>query len=349
MKKLHLILLISFLSTPLLEAQTNVVHVVDGAMLPANHIMYFLPKTEIVIQVSSKKHIQRAGRFANYAKRLLELNDVVAVDQSFYTLEDIKVYERQIPDSLKQYAVEINSKTIAYKIKTNSLGIIQSINIDNDRLQQSINTPLSESIDTAIYFDYSALSDEVLGATTEEKMAELAAKQILSLRESRMELLSGDTERNYDGASLQQLLSRLEATERTLTELFTGKTIHIIESKTIKLSPSEAIDNEVFARFSQTFGIVDADNYAGQPLYITVKPIETPKNNVSTEKTKRFGIYYNVAGRAEIEISTIDKVLINSEMTMPQFGYTAFLPAKIFNNPTTAVEFTDYGTIKAIK
>ncbi len=334
---------------PLLQAQTNVVHIVDGAVLPANHIMYFLPKTEIVIQISSKKHIQRAGRFANYAKRLLELNDVVATDQSFHTLEDIKVYERQIPDSLKQYAVEINSKTIAYKIKTNSLGIIQSVNIDNDRLQQNINTPLLESIDTAIYFDYSVLSDEVLGATTEEKMAELAAKQILSLRESRMDLLSGDNEKNYDGTSLQQLLDRLESAERTITELFTGKTIHIIHNKTIRLSPSKAIDNEVFARFSQTSGIVDADDYSGQPLFITIKPIEIQKNNVSTGKNKRLGLYYNIAGRSKVEISTTDKTLINTEMIMPQFGHTAFLPAKIFDNPTTAVEFTDYGTIRAIK
>ena len=78
-------------------------------------------------------------------------------------------------------------------------------------------------MDTAIIFDYSVLSEDALGATTEEKMAEMAAKQLLDIRESRMELLTGDTERGYDGASLQKVLDQLETTERKLTELFVSK------------------------------------------------------------------------------------------------------------------------------
>lgn len=347
MKKIFLFILL--IATALSNAQTNVVQVREGVTLPANHIKYFLPKTEIVLEVSVKKHIQRAGRFANYAKRLLELNEVVASDRSFYTLEGVKVYERQIPDSLKQYAVEINLKSTAYRIKTNSLGIIQSVNFNDNKEDKPLNITSLEPIDTTIFFDYSLLGDDVLGATTEEKMAELVAKQILSLRESRMHMLSGDDERNYDGASLRQMLDRLEATERTLTELFTGKTTYLVQTKIIRISPQKAIENEVFARFSQVFGIVDEDDYSGQPLFITVQPTDTPQSNIATEKTKRFGIFYNIVSRANVEISTIDKILVKSEIVMPQFGHTAFLPAKIFNNPNTAVEFTEYGSIKAVK
>lgn len=348
MKK-FLILFVIILFVNTINAQTNVVHIRHGAKLPTNYIKYFLPKTEIVLEVKVKKHIQKAGRFANYSKRLLELNNIVATDKSFFTIESVGAYDRHIPDSAKQYAVEINLKSTAYKIKTDYQGIIQTININESREPSILNIPQVEPIDTAISFDYSLLGEEALAATTEEKMAEFAAKQILNIRDSRIYLLTGEDERNYDGESLKQILDKLDETERKLTELFTGKMVYYIETKIFRVSPSVAVDNEVFARFSQTLGIVDIDDYVGEPLYLSVKPTDIPQNDISKDKTKKFGIYYNVTAKANVEVLFADKILVDKTFTMPQFGHTAFLPAKMFNKPSTAVEFTEYGTIKAIK
>ena len=86
-------------------AQTNVVPLEKGSAVPQNHVVYFLPRTEIVVSVEQQKVIRRAGRFANYAKRFLSLNDVVIKDTSFYRIAKIDITDHQIPDSTKRYAV----------------------------------------------------------------------------------------------------------------------------------------------------------------------------------------------------------------------------------------------------
>ncbi len=349
MKRLLLLyVFVIWIST--IDAQTNVVHIAPGNILPQNHITYFLPKTEIVVAVEQRKYIRKAGRFANYAKRLLELDNIVSKDKSYFEINKITLYDRQIPDSAKQYAVEINQKSVAYKIRTDNYGIIHSINSDKSidtRVLPDTNTAVVT--DTIVSFDYSLLEEDALTATTEEKMAEFVAKQILSIRERRMELLTGEDERDYDGVSLKQMLDKLDETERKLTELFVGKTVYYTETKTFGIVPVQSLKNEVVFRFSSILGIVDKDDYIGEPVYISVLPIDTPQKNITSNKTKKTGIYYNVVANANIIVSNLEGILAERRFIMPQFGDTAFLPAKIFNNPHTSVEFTEYGSIKLIK
>ena len=349
MKRIFFLLIVSISISA--YSQTNVVHILPQTVLPQNRVTYFLPKTELVVTVRVRKSIQRAGRFANYAKRLLEFDNTITSDKISFVIDAIELIPNPVPDSTRQYAIEISPKSVAYKITTDIHGVILGVNMPS-ALQQAVRDTeylSAKSIDTAIIFDYSVLNEDALGATTEEKMAEMAAKQILDIRESRMELLTGDTERGYDGASLQKILDRLETTERKLTELFVGKTLIISEDRVFRVAPTTAVEDEVLFRFSSVVGVLDADDYAGSPVYISVTPIATKLVDTDTSKTKRFGIFYNNIAKADITISDIDKQWVDRVVVMPQFGQTAFLPAKIFDKPDTAVEFTEYGTIKSVR
>lgn len=349
MKRIFFLLIVSISIS--VYSQTNVVHISPQAVLPQNSVTYFLPKTELVVTVRVRKSIQRAGRFANYAKRLLEFDNTITSDKTSFVIDAIELTSNPVPDSTRQYAIEISPKSVAYKITTDIHGVILGVNMPS-ALQQAVRDTeylSAKSIDTAIIFDYSVLNEDALGATTEEKMAEMAAKQILDIRESRMELLTGDTERGYDGASLQKVLDRLETTERKLTELFVGKTLIISEDRVFRVAPTTAVEDEVLFRFSSVVGVLDADDYAGSPVYISVTPIATKLVDTDMSKTKRFGIFYNNIAKADVKISDIDKQWVDKVVVMPQFGQTAFLPAKIFDKPDTAVEFTEYGTIKSVR
>lgn len=349
MKRIFFLLIVSISIS--VYSQTNVVHISPQAVLPQNRVTYFLPKTELVVTVRVRKSIQRAGRFANYAKRLLELDNTITSDKTSFVIDAIELIPNPVPDSTRQYAIEISPKSVAYKITTDIQGVILGVNMPS-ALQQAVRDTeyiIAKSIDTAIIFDYSVLNEDVLGATTEEKMAEMAAKQLLDIRESRMELLTGDTERGYDGASLQKILDRLETTERKLTELFVGKTLNISEDCVLRVAPTTTVEDKVLFRFSSAVGVLDADDYAGSPIYISVIPVATKLLDTDTGKTKRFGIFYNNIAKADVKISDIDKQWIDRVVVMPQFGQTAFLPAKIFDKPDTAVEFTEYSTIKSVK
>ena len=331
-------------------AQTNVVPLEKGSAVPQNHVVYFLPRTEIVVSVEQQKVIRRAGRFANYAKRFLSLNDVVIKDTSFYRIAKVDITDRQIPDSTKRYAVSITPKSVAYKIKTDKQGIIRSVNTDIavETVSDSAIRGLSAA-DTTSTFDYSLLEQAALEATSEEKTAQLVARQILDIRESRADLLSGEDKGEFDVNSLNKMLEKLDAAERSLTELFAGKTQYYTERKIFRIVPQQSITDEVVCRFSPRLGVVDKDDYAGEPIYISVKSADMPAPSTAASKSKKNGIYYNIAPEATVVVSALSGKISEGKYLFPQFGYATAFPAKMFDKPTISVVLTKYGTIDYIK
>ena len=350
MRKILSILLI--LNTLQISAQTNVVQVGKGT-LPQNHISYFLPQTEIVVEVSIKRTIQKNGRFANYAQRLLALNNVITSNLNKYELENVNISYNIIPDTAKIFAAEINSKTTAYNLLLSPNRIIKGVNVSdastslNDR---EGSTPLSHFLDTTLIFDYSVLAEDALMATSEAKMAEFAAKQIFRIRESRMEILSGDSETEYSGDALLLVIRELDKIEKELVALFEGKSITFTETKIFRFIPQTAIENEIIFRFSPLLGIVEKDDLAGRPITMSILPqyILSETLNKSEKKVKKFGIYYNVSISAQIAIFDGNKQLAGNNFLFPQFGTLKFLPAELFNNKNTQIIFTEFGEIKLV-
>jgi len=349
MKKIFSILLI--FNIMLSKAQTNVVQI-SAETLPQNYISYFLPKTEILIEVSVKHTIQKPGRFANYAKRLLALNNVITSKSEKYELEKVNINYNIIPDTLKNFAVEINSKSTAYNLYLNENKIIKGVNFSNcnsngAQLQHKIKLP-TENIDTTLLFNYSVLSEDALMATSETKMAEMAAKQIFKIRESRIEILSGESETEYKGDALQLVISELDKIEKELVALFEGKSITFTETKTFRFTPKSAVEDEVIFRFSPLLGIVEKDDLAGRAISMSIFPEYINNQNSVEKKVKKFGIYYNVSQNAKTAIFDGNRQLAENNFLLPQLGTLKFLPAELFNNKTTQVIFTEFGEIELV-
>lgn len=68
------------------------------------------------------------------------------------------------------------------------------------------------------------LTEEILMSNSTAKMAELVAKEIYSIRESKNALLRGEADNMpKDGAQLKLMLDNLTLQERAMTEMFAGK------------------------------------------------------------------------------------------------------------------------------
>jgi len=359
MRKILFILLI--FNVLQINAQTNVLQVGKGT-LPQNYISYFLPQTEIVVEVNVKRTIQKSGRFANFAKRLLALNNVITSNSEKYELESVNISYNILPDTLKNFAVEINAKTTAYNLHLSPNRIIKGVNVASTSLNAQEGdrkgTPLQASPDTTLLFDYSLLSEDALMATSEARMAEFAARQIFKIRESRMEILSGEgiieilsgeSEKEINVSALQVVLNELDKMEKELVALFEGKSITFTETKTFRIIPKTAMENEVIFRFSQLLGIVEKDDLAGRPITMSVLPQNDNLNlNEQEKKVKKFGIFYNVSSSAQVAIFDGNKTLAENNLLFSQFGTLNFLPAELFNNKNTQVIFTESGDIEFI-
>lgn len=157
-------------------------------------------------------------------------------------------------------------------------------------------------LDTAIHFNLSCLGEEALAATSIPKMAERAAKQIYQLREARTALITGDMNVLPDGQALKTMLKHIEREERELVSLFIGKKATYTFYKDIIITPDKDLDNEVIARFSRLEGIVDADDYVGEPIYMTLKGKRVKAPELTPRQQKKVYAYEYVKGNAEIMV-----------------------------------------------
>ena len=123
--------------------------------------------------------------------------------------------------------------------------------------------------------DASVFSEELLMAGSTAKQAEVAAKQIYRIRESRLNILTGEADNlPPDGEAMKLVIQQLEEQEKALTNLFTGILTKETEHYEVSISPPRQLDKEVLFRFSKQLGIVDADDLGGTPVYMNLKATE---------------------------------------------------------------------------
>ncbi|MGN0186424.1 MAG: DUF4831 family protein [Paludibacteraceae bacterium] len=331
-------------------AQTAVVAAADNAFA-GNAVYYYLPQTELVIVADAVCTVQCNGPFYKYAERYLGITDVITAPTKEWRLQQVYVQAHAVRDEQKCYAVAVNKKTTACYLHTTDEGILAAVNVPITATSPSPQLPPPPSAlcaDTALTFDMTQLGEEVLVASSIPKMAELAAKQIYQIRESRTALLSGDNETLPDGVALEVMLKRLDAAEHELVALFVGKTITYSRTATYTVTPTAAMEREVLFRISSHEGLVAADNLIGEPIYLSVEIPKQTTHHAPVETVVPCGIVYNVPATAVVSVSDGVGVLTQNTIIMPQFGSVACLPAMFFDGKTTRVELTEYGALKSI-
>ena len=115
------------------------------------------------------------------------------------------------------------------------------------------------------------------------------------------------------------------------------------------------MDKEVLFRFSRRLGVVDTDDLAGYPVFISIKdqhtvPAPVEGLDVRKKAIRLDGIQYNVPSKAKVEIFSEQQPLVNAEVAFGQFGNVETLSSVLFNKRTdTKVVFYDQtGGVKSI-
>lgn len=303
-------------------------------------IMYSLPATELCIEIEIEKTTEIPGDFYRYSERYLATSDVVTTEKTTYSLKNLVVKTRSVPDKKRTYSVVPGNKSKLTNITVNSQGILCGMNVPatedgNDFVQHNLKNKSSEPKKTLL-----PLNEEYMMASSSAKMAEGAAKQIYFIRESRFNLITGDVDNlPSDGESFKIMLQEMDKTEKELTELFTGKRIVETETQTIYLLPSSA-SNEVLFRFSAISGLVAADDLSGSPYYINVtpQPVVLPAN---TKQTASESLLTVIPATTQISITDGKETLFSTQMQMPQLGSVVAIPDAAIKNSNTKVSVDD--------
>lgn len=340
------------LSVPLM-AQTKVVK--KNAVKANNFgITYSLPQTSLVVDAEVTKVTCKAGPYYQYAEKYLGVKDAIAEDKVYYELGKIALINKGIPDPDNTYIVEFKAGTVAPYAYLTEDGLLCSINAEYTPVESALDAVKRRRPAPEKVTDASVFSEELLRAGSTAKQAEVAAKQIYRIRESRLNILTGEADNlPPDGEAMKLVIQQLEEQEKALTNLFTGVLAKETEHYEVSVTPHDNLDKEVLFRFSKQLGVVDADDLGGVPVYMNLKateraPILDPKEAEKKEKSLK-GIVYNVPGKASIEILMNNKTLYKGEAQITQFGTREGLAPVMFEDKKAPVKVYFYPETGAIK
>jgi hypothetical protein len=317
-------------------------------------IVYTLPKTSLLINAEVTKNTCKAGPYYRYAEKYLGVKNPIEEDNVYYELKNVTLINKGIPDPEQTYMVEFKPGTVAPYAYLTEDGMLCAINaeyappaVDPDGAQKEKAGPVMAT-------DISIFSEELLMAGSTAKQAEVAAKQIYRIRESRMNILTGDADNlPPDGQAMQLVIQQLEEQEKALTNLFTGVCTTETDYFDVSITPYDNLDKEVLFRFSDKLGIIAADDLGGMPVYMNLKateraPAPDPKEAEKKEKAMK-GVIYNLPGKAVVDIIMNKKTLFKGEVQIIQFGSREGLASVMFEDKKAPVKVLFYPETGAIK
>ncbi len=318
---------------------------------------YTLPRTQLEVEVVAVKTTQKAGPYYKYANTYLAASMAIAQESETWELKEVNIRPIGVPNREEQYLVKFRSGSSPYMF-LNEQGLLLSINCEP--LASDVAAPTPAISAAASVLDGNAISatvtEEMMLSGSEARMAEMAAKQIYRIRESRLNLITGDVDKlPADGESFQIVMTQLEEQEQALTALFVGttQTEQVVTRFTFDIV--DELDNELFFRFSEHEGVVDKGNLSGQPVYLDLKVVERGKypTNAKGEELSMpvNGLAYCIPGRAKAAINFNGSLIRESEFAVAQFGVVYGLAPSMFDNkkkPAYVIFFPETGAIREL-
>lgn len=318
-------------------------------------VSYTLPKTSITTIVHYTKKTKKAGEFYQYAERYLSMSNPITTDEVIFNIDGIEVNTKGIVDRDKSYLVEFKSGSAASFLTLTEDGLICAINDDYTFPAKQVYEPEQPAASLPNPRKY--LSEEILRAGSSAKQAELIAKQIYRLRESRNEILTGEADNMPpDGDAYKLVMGQLEEQEKALTSMFIGTEVTETGMKEFTIIPDEKdIKDKVIFRFSSKLGVVDASDLAGAPVYLSLKNKEpkqeiflTPKEEKELEKKFSTGIIYNIPAKALLQVTFNQKDYVSKDIDVVQYGTQEVISPKKLEtkSPVKVVFYPETGAIK---
>ena len=357
MKRVNIIiLLILMVSFSSLYAQKTIR--VNAVKANDYGVVYSLPKSSFEITLLVKKSNFHRGEFYTYAQPYLGINNPITENKIVHTLEEITVDNKGIANKEESFMVEFKDKSFEPYLTLREDGVIVAVNSEGEvAVKDEKPLPAQETVmgNPRRYF-----SQETLMAGSTAKQAELVARQILDLRRSRTDILTGEADNMPpDGTAYKVVMDQIDLQEKVLTGLFSGtEEVEYLRISYVVIPNEGNINRRIVARFSELLGPVDADNLAGEPIYFSLTS-KTPKVEIelSERDLKRMedkltkGLVYNIPGKANLEVEFRNTPVIRREVDVVQYGTKEVLAKKMFGNmkqPIMVIFYPELGAIKQV-
>ena len=175
-------------------------------------VPYFLPKTGIRLAVLVEKTTYTPGELAMYGEKYMKLFNTPMQKSTEYRVVAINITDFGTPDSTKHYVAAMDKKHSITDVRLADNGVLLAINANPPKPTQPKNFVPAKAMKPLNPKDF--MNQEILSAGSSAKMAELIAKEIYDIRDSRNQLSRGQAAAMpKDGEQLRLMLNNLDKQE----------------------------------------------------------------------------------------------------------------------------------------
>ena len=305
-------------------------------------LVYYSPKTDVVLNFNYEVERQEAGIYAAYAQSMLGVEQFVKETKTIHRLKDVRIVTHTSTDYNRPHKVTAEAG-IPMLLNINEKNLLVGYNLSAQPKEERGKSNAHHSHEGAKPKKGANLAvpytESVLKAATPLAQAHAVAQQIMHIRETRMYLLGGEVEKEpADGQAMKLVLEELDAQEQALTELFVGKTIKYTETKRVVFDPQG--EEKPLWFFSEENGFTDADNIDADTIRVQLAlhpqryQTSTPDDNKKKKNAELSPIVYNLPGTADVKVTYKDATLGERTIAIAQLGIDVPLSKDLFKGTT---------------
>ncbi len=314
---------------------------------PVGTISYALPQTVISLEVEAVKEDFHAGPYARYAKKYLGI-DVRQEDESSCTISSVRMQPYSEADQSRRYSYT-PGKTQTTFLALTSQGLVSfggartsetqwrfSNESKADFSERGVNSNLTSESATLYKnvkgdngYSTVAVQQQMVVEKPLETRAKEAAETIFSLREKKMDIVTGDTDATYSGEAMAAAIDEINRLEKEYMSLFVGYSDLQTQQMNYDVVPSATAGSQRYVAFSvsDTEGLVAADNVSGKPYLLELVPEKISAAAGGKEAAAKVA-YYRIPAVCTVRLTDGVNVLLQSRMPVYQLGIDSTIPVQ---------------------
>ena len=352
-------------------AAQNINRLEKGQTPPDGVVIYSLPTTVIRLSVEAVCETYTPGPYSQWAKKYLGI-DVPQEAGSTYTLSRISMTPYIEADRSCSYIVNMDgllgdaSPASFFEFSSQGLLVLSdenkgrsdawrfpSIAPGQEDLGSGATSNLT-STETTLYrtvrnesggYDRVAVRQSQVVEKSPEKKAAEAASMILSLRQSRIDIITGNTDATFSGDALRAAIDEISRLEEEYMSLFTGTRVTSTQTKSFDVVPEAGKEEEltIAFRISDTQGLLPSDNVSGRPIVMETVPednedfyteqvideAKASRARAKYEAATRGDIYYRVPGICTVRVIDGQDLILESRVPVYQKGQELSFPISV--------------------
>lgn len=297
----------------------------------AQDVMYYLPKTEVLVEVIYEEQVLQQGPYYQYAERYLGVRDIILENQTKYEIKEVRVRTKNVADVANPYFLTPGKNGIN-QLCLNKDGVLAGVNMVNEGLKGSNGSKSSNSSKGSkassknVVEHVPPFMEEQLLAGSISKVAEGVAKQIYRLREAKMNLITGDVDHfPADGKSMETVLKEMNRQEKELTALFVGSKQVTTHTTVVKVALDELPSEAIAFRFSKHMGVVNEDDLSGEPYYVQLTEVNRPSKPALEKAPATSGVNYVMPAILHVQVTDGMETIVEKDVKVAQLGYVNYL------------------------